>query len=69
VLTLLRGDDGSVQGLKTTVADRLAKGALPSQELRDSAALEIRGRAAILYRQGHWGSFIEQGSRRRITRN
>src|SRR5262249_24054111 len=60
VLTLVAGDDGSLQGLKTTIAERLANGAPSSQELRDRAALEIRGRAATLYQQGDWGSAIEQ---------
>ena len=60
VLTLVAGDDASLQGLKTTIAERLANGAPSSQELRDRAALEIRGRAATLYQQGDWGSAIEQ---------
>jgi hypothetical protein len=60
-LTLLRGDDGSVQRLKMTIVERLARGAVLSEELLDRAALEIRGRAATLYERGHWGSAIEEG--------
>ncbi|MGC2832846.1 MAG: hypothetical protein WA238_01245, partial [Methylocella sp.] len=30
-------------------------------DVGDCAALEIRGRAAMLYQEGHWGSSIEGG--------
>ena len=34
-------------------------GELSDRKVRDHAAREIRGRAATLYREGHWGSSIE----------
>ena len=38
----------------------MTAGDVPGKKLRDRAALEIRGRAASLYRAGHWSSKIEQ---------
>jgi hypothetical protein len=61
VLALLEQTDFSTGKLKTEIGKRLAAGGLPDQEVRDNAALEIRGRAATLYRKGHWSSLIEAG--------
>jgi len=59
-LALLAGDDGAAARLKTDIAKRLADGGLPDKEVRDRAAVDIRGRATSLYREGHWSSAIEQ---------
>ena len=61
VLALLGEARGAVPKLKAEIGKRLAEGGLPDQDVRDCAALEIRGRAATLYREGHWGSSIERG--------
>ena len=61
VLALLGEASGAVPKLKAEIGKRLAEGGLPDQDVRDCAALEIRGRAATLYREGHWGSSIEGG--------
>ena len=50
----------AIAKLKGEITTRLAAGGLLDQEVRDRAAREIRGRAATLYRQGHWASKIEQ---------
>lgn len=64
VLTLLDKTDLAVANLKTEIGKRLAAGGLPDQGVRDHAAREIRGRAATLYREGHWSSSIERGMAR-----
>lgn len=64
VLALLEQTDFSVGKLKAEISKRLAAGGLPDQEVRDHAACEIRGRAATLYREGHWSSSIERGMAR-----
>ncbi|PKP79183.1 MAG: hypothetical protein CVT81_00415 [Alphaproteobacteria bacterium HGW-Alphaproteobacteria-3] len=64
VLALLEQTDFSVGKLKAEISKRLAAGGLPDQEVRDHAAREIRGRAATLYREGHWSSSIERGMAR-----
>ena len=61
VLVLLAEADGAVTKLKAEITKRLAAGELADQEVRDHAAVEIRGRAATLYHEGHWGSPIEGG--------
>ena len=61
VLALVAQADSAVMKLKTEVGKRLAAGGLPDQDVRDAAAWEIRGRAATLYREGHWSSSIERG--------
>lgn len=64
VLALL-DESGLVVGkLRPEISKRLAAGGLPDQEVRDHAAREIRGRAATLYREGHWSSSIERGMAR-----
>jgi len=60
-LALLADDAVAETRLKAEISARLAAGGLPDKELRDRAALEIRGRAASLYRNGHWSSAIEHG--------
>jgi hypothetical protein len=60
-LTLLTNDAGAETRLKAEINSRMTAGGLPSKELRDRAALEIRRRAASLYRNGHWPSAIENG--------
>lgn len=47
--------------LKAEISVRMTAEGLPNKELRDRAALEIRGRAASLYQSGHWSSAIEHG--------
>lgn len=62
VLALLAEFDGdAIAKLKVDIGKRLAAGGLPDQKVRDSAAFKIRGRAATLYRGGHWSSSIESG--------
>lgn len=46
--------------LKADIAARMAAGGLQHKEVRDHAAMEIRARAASLYRDGHWSSAIER---------
>jgi hypothetical protein len=58
-LALLNDDVGAVGTLKAEITARLGKGELPSKEVRDNAAREVRGRAKTLYREGHWSSAIE----------
>ncbi len=60
-LSLLANDAAPVARLKAEITTRMAAGGLPDKEVRDHAALEIRGRAASLYRDGHWSSAIERG--------
>lgn len=60
VLALLEQSQLTVEKLKAEITKRLAAGGLPDQEVRDHAAREIRGRAATLYREGHWSSSIER---------
>lgn len=60
-LALLADDADAAPRLKAEFIARMAKGGLPNKEVRDRAALEIRGRAASLYRNGHWTSSIEHG--------
>jgi hypothetical protein len=61
VLALLAETDGAIPKLKAEIGKCLAVGELPDQEVRDHAALDIRGRAATLYQDGHWVSSIEGG--------
>jgi len=61
VLALVAEETGAVSKLKGDISKRLAAGELSDQEVRDHAAIEIRGRAGTLYREGHWGSSIENG--------
>ncbi len=61
VLALLAEADDGIAKLKAEIGKRLAAGELPDQNVRDRAAIEIRARAATLYRNGHWGSSIEGG--------
>lgn len=58
-LALLADDAVAVTRLKADITAQMATGGLPDKEVRDHAALEIRGRAASLYREGHWSSAIE----------
>lgn len=60
VLTLFAEADGAIPRLKAEITKRMAAGGLPDQNARDGAAREIRGRAATLYREGHFGSSIER---------
>jgi hypothetical protein len=60
-LALLANDSDAETRLKTEISSRMSAGGLPNKELRDRAALEIRGRAASLDRNGHWSSAIEHG--------
>jgi hypothetical protein len=60
VLALAAAAASGIATLKTEIGKRLAAGGLPDQEVRDHAALEIRGRAATLHRDGHWSSSIER---------
>jgi len=64
VLALAAAAASGIATLKTEIGKRLAAGGLPDQEVRDRAALEIRGRAATLHRDGHWSSSIEGGMAR-----
>ena len=59
VLALLAASTGAISKLKVDIAKGLAAGRLPDQQVRDSAAIEIRGRVATLYRNAHWGSAID----------
>jgi hypothetical protein len=59
-LALLAGDSGAAIRLKAEIRAQMAAGGLPDKEVRDHAALEIRGRAATLYDEGHWTSAIER---------
>jgi hypothetical protein len=61
VLALLAETDGAIPKLKAKIGKYLVAGGLPDQDVRGHAALEIRGRAATLYRGGHRGSSIEVG--------
>ena len=60
-LALLANDAAAVTRLSAEITARMAAGGLPDKEVRDHAALEIRGRAASVYRNGHWSSAIEHG--------
>jgi hypothetical protein len=64
VLALLTESDGGIARIKVEVGKRVASGGLSDQTVRDEAALEIRGRAATLYRKGRWTSSIEAGMAR-----
>lgn len=59
--TLLVDDATAVARLKERISARVAAGELPDKKVRDRAAVEIRERAASLYRKGRWSSGIEQG--------
>lgn len=59
-LVLLADDGTRVVELKEQVAAKAMAGELPSDVVRDRAALEIRTRAASLDQQGHWLSPIER---------
>ena len=59
-LALLEQSSATVASLKAEISSRLKAGGLPDKELRDRAAMEIRGRAASLHRRGHWSSAIER---------
>ena len=61
VLSLLAEAGDEIAKLKAEIGKRLAAGELPDQNVRDRAAIEIRARAATLYRNGHWGSSIDGG--------
>lgn len=61
VLALLWEANSGIAKLKTEISNRLVAGGLPDREVRDQAARDIRGRAASLWREGHWGSSIEHG--------
>ncbi len=60
-LVLLADDADAETRLKAEINSRTTAGGLPNEELRDRAALKIRGRAASLIRNGHWSSAIEHG--------
>lgn len=60
-LALLADDSDAKIRLKAEISSRMSAGGLPNKEHRDRAAMEIRGRAASLYQNGHWSSAIEQG--------
>lgn len=60
-LALFADDAAAVTRLKAEITTRMAAGELPDKEVRDHAALKIRGRAASLHRNGHWSSAIEHG--------
>ncbi|AMM84123.1 hypothetical protein [Martelella sp. AD-3] len=60
VLAAIGGEE-TVEKLKLDVAKRVARGGLPDRDLRDGAAIEIRGRAASPNAEAHWGSPIEMG--------
>lgn len=60
-LVLLADDADAETRLKAEISSRMTAGGLPNKELRDRAALEIRWRAASLFRNGHWSSAIENG--------
>jgi len=60
-LALLANDADAETRLKAEISSRMTAGGLPDKELRDRAALDIRGRATSLYRNGHWSSEIEHG--------
>jgi hypothetical protein len=64
VLALLAKANSATAKLKTEIGKGLGDGGLPDQEVKDHAALEIRGRAATLYHKGHWGSSIEESMAR-----
>src|SRR3546814_10583265 len=57
-LALLAEDAAAVTGLTAEITARVTADGLPDQEVRDPAAREIRGRAASLYRAGHWSPAI-----------
>lgn len=60
-LALLAEDPDAETQLKTEIVSRMSAGGLPDSEHRDRSAMEIRGRAASLYQNGHWSSAIEHG--------
>lgn len=63
-LVLLADDADAETRLKAEISSRMTTaGGLPNKDLRDRAALEIRGRAASLFRNGHSSSAIEHGIR------
>jgi hypothetical protein len=61
VLALLAESTGAIPKLKSDIGRRLAAGELSNQDLRDRVAVNIRGRAVTLYREGHFGFSIERG--------
>lgn len=60
-LALLADDAVSETRLKAEISAGMTAGGLPEKELRDRAAMEIRGRAASLWQYDHWSSAIENG--------
>jgi hypothetical protein len=60
-LALLADDADAETLLKAEISSRMTAGGLPNKELRGRAALEVRGRAASLYRDGYRSSAIEHG--------
>lgn len=58
VLVEIGGRDESMPDLKAKISKRLGKAPLDQEHL-DHAAMEVRGRAETLYREGHWGSAID----------
>ena len=60
-LALLADDAVAETWLKSEISARMTAGGLPNKELRDRAALEIRGRAASPCQNDHWSSVIEHG--------
>ncbi|MGV1819788.1 hypothetical protein ACQZ63_11415 [Agrobacterium sp. CG160-95] len=60
-LALLVNDVTAVTQLKAEITARIAAGELPDKEVRDRAALAIRGRAASLSRSDYSSSGIEHG--------
>ncbi|MCQ0988542.1 hypothetical protein [Jiella marina] len=61
-LTLLGDESISEAWLKAEISARMTAGGLPSKELRDDAALEIRGRAASVFQADHWSSSTIENS-------
>jgi hypothetical protein len=59
VLVLLADSQAAINVLKEELKVKVAAGVLSDEE-RDRAAIEIRGRAKTLNRKGHWSSGIEQ---------
>lgn len=59
-LAVLKDDERAVDHLKASLAARVGAGELPDAGVRDRTAIEVRGRAARLYREGHWSSGIQR---------
>jgi hypothetical protein len=63
-LALIMEDSQVIEDIKREIADRLARPDAPDLQIRDQTEREIRGRAATLFREGHWLSRIDHAMSR-----